>query len=281
MSGAVADPDATRARCDVGRCRPDRKRLDERSRARVDDGDRLGIPVHHPDPSVGHRDAGRAVTYSNAVQDAVRPRIDDGDRVSADRDDTLLISAVAGQPDRDRGGCGCGCEEARTDDSDHEGASPRPARHRGCGPRGRIKLRILLENRALEVLQLPAWLQSELLVESAPALLVGGERLRLAAGSVEALHQLGTQALAERILADEGLELGEKLRVAAEGQLGIGPLLAPRGLAKLLETSDLRLREALVGDVVERRSSPETEGVVECRCRSLWITRGEQLSPAL
>ena len=216
----------------------------------------------------------------DAVQDAVRPRIDDGDRVSADRDDARLISAVAGQPDRDRGGCGCGCEEARADDSDHEAASARRARHRGCGLRGRVKLRILLENRALEVLQLPAWLQSELLVERAPALLVGGERLRLAAGSVEALHQLGTQALAERILADEGLELGEKLRVAAEGQLGIGSLLE-RGLAKLLETGDLGLREVLVGDVVERRPTPETEGVVECRRRSLWVTRGEQLSAAL
>ena len=68
--------------------------------------------------------------------------------------------------------------------------------------------------------------------------------------------------------------------MTAEGQLGIGSLLE-RGLAKLLETGDLGLREVLVGDVVERRPTPETEAVVKCRRRSLWIARGEQLSPAL
>jgi len=50
------------------------------------------------------------------------------------------------------------------------------------------------------------------------------------------------------MLADEPLELGHELGVAAEGEVGLDPLLE-RGQAQLVETRDLGLCERLERDV--------------------------------
>ena len=55
---------------------------------------------------------------------------------------------------------------------------------------------VLLEDRPLEAAQLLARLQPELVDEQAAPLLVGGERVGLAARAVEGEHQLAAQALA-------------------------------------------------------------------------------------
>ena len=52
----------------------------------------------------------------------------------------------------------------------------------------------------------------------------------------------------ERILADERLELGDELGVAAEREIGIDPQLE-RGKTGSLEALDLRLRGRVVGQL--------------------------------
>ena len=53
-----------------------------------------------------------------------------------------------------------------------------------------IESRVLPEDRLVQLTELAAGLDAELLDERAPCRLVGLERLRLAAGAVEAEHQL-------------------------------------------------------------------------------------------
>ena len=116
---------------------------------------------------------------------------------------------------------------------------------------------VLLEDRPLEPPQLLPRLEPELLVEQAAAGLVDGERLGLAAAAVEREHELAAQALAQRVLADEPLQLGHELRVAAELEVGVDPLLE-RGEPLLLEAGALGACERRV-ELGERRPAPERE----------------------
>src|ERR671923_201963 len=104
----------------------------------------------------------------------------------------------------------------------------------------------------------------ERLDEHARALLEGVERLRLPARPVEREHQLLAKALAERILADERLELAHDLGVPARLEVGVDPLLED-GQPELLQAADLGLREGLERELAERRSAPEGERLAELR----------------
>ena len=86
---------------------------------------------------------------------------------------------------------------------------------------GSVELRVVLEDRALESLQLVAELEPELLVEVRARVAVGGERVGLAAAAVERQHQLAAETLTERRLGDEPLELGHDLVVTTERKLGV------------------------------------------------------------
>src|SRR5439155_9474528 len=99
--------------------------------------------------------------------------------------------------------------------------TPRPIR-RGRRDR-RAQTSVLLEDAPLELPQLSARLEAELVHKPAPARLVGGERIRLPRGPIEAEHQLGEQTLPERVLGDEPLELTHQLRAAPELELGVNP----------------------------------------------------------
>src|SRR5262249_25166361 len=76
-------------------------------------------------------------------------------------------------------------------------------------------------------------LEAELLGEAAPERLVRGERLRRPAGPIEAEHQLAEQALLERVLADEPLELAPQLRAAAKRELRVEAALQRKQPAPL------------------------------------------------
>ena len=65
----------------------------------------------------------------------------------------------------------------------------------GVGPGGRQR-RVLREDRALQLPQLDARLEPELVGEDCAARLVHLERLGLTSGSVERQHELPAQALA-------------------------------------------------------------------------------------
>lgn len=67
-----------------------------------------------------------------------------------------------------------------------------------------------------------------------------------------------SQALAQRVLGDERLQLADELRAAAEPEERVDPILD--GLQpQLLEALDLALRELLEGELGERRAAPEPE----------------------
>ena len=88
-----------------------------------------------------------------------------------------------------------------------------------------VEPRILLQDRSLERLERRGRVDAELLDQGAPRLLVGLERLGLPARPVQREHQLTAQPLAQRVLRDETLELAHELRVAAEREVGLDPLL--------------------------------------------------------
>ncbi len=60
------------------------------------------------------------------------------------------------------------------------------------------------------------------------------------------------------MLADQRLELADQVRVSAEREVGLDPLLE-RGEAQVLEPRGLRLRERLVCELRQRRPTPELE----------------------
>src|SRR5439155_709716 len=84
---------------------------------------------------------------------------------------------------------------------------------------------------------------------------VGLERLGLAAVAVEREHQMRPQSLAQWVLGDELLELGEQALVVAEREPGADVPLARRH-PQLLEAPYRPLRERLVGKV--RGRAPAT-----------------------
>ena len=102
------------------------------------------------------------------------------------------------------------------------------------------------------------WVDSQLLDEYPPPVPVCLERLRLAPGPVEGEHQLAAQALTERVLQDQPLELPHEVQVPTEGEVHIDPALE-RSEAELLQPGDGRLGEGLIREVCERRAAPERQ----------------------
>ena len=84
------------------------------------------------------------------------------------------------------------------------------------------------------------------------------ERLRLPPGAVEGDHQLAAQALVERVVDHELLELGHELRAAAELELGLEAPLRDRE-AQVAQALDDRPGERLEREIGERLAPPQRE----------------------
>jgi hypothetical protein len=84
------------------------------------------------------------------------------------------------------------------------------------------------------------------------------ERVGLAARAVEREHALRVQALAQRLLRQQRLELGQHLAVAAGVEILVDRDLE-RGRAQLVEAPDLRSGERFVGDVGQGRPAPQPQ----------------------
>src|SRR5205085_7206732 len=123
------------------------------------------------------------------------------------------------------------------------------------------------EDRALEILELGTRLDPELLDEQPAAGAVGGERLGLPAGAVERDHELPAELLAQRLLLDERLELGDEPLVPAELELGLDPRLEGAE-PELGQPPSRRPRERLAAELRDARPPPERERL------------GEELRPA-
>jgi hypothetical protein len=74
------------------------------------------------------------------------------------------------------------------------------------------------------------------------------------------------ERLPERVLARKLFELRDKGGVTPQREVDLDPALEC-GNAKLFETRDRRLQPLLVGEVVERRAAPKSEGTMKDRRR--------------
>ena len=88
--------------------------------------------------------------------------------------------------------------------------------------------------------------------------MVEADGLRLPAAPVEREHQLRAELLAQWVSADELLELADECPVRAELQVG-GDSPLERAQPELLQAADRGLGEGVVGEVRQRRPSPQRE----------------------
>ena len=121
---------------------------------------------------------------------------------------------------------------------------------------GRLELGVLAQDRLVQVAQLRTRFRADRLHEGSAEVAVGLERVGLPAGAIEGEHPLGVQALSQRLLGRDRLDLPDDLPVPAARQVAVhGQLDRPQ--AQLLQAADLAARERLVRDVGQRRAAPQ------------------------
>jgi hypothetical protein len=153
----------------------------------------------------------------------------------------------------------------------------RRARRLGLGPFGlggrcgrppvAVEGRVLLQDRLMQVAERAARLDPELAHERSPSVLVDLERLSLTPRPIEREHELTAQRLSQGLRVDEAFELRDELGRAARLEILLDALLEARE-PELLQTLDLRLGEAQVGELRERRASPESERIAKAAVRA-------------
>ena len=139
-----------------------------------------------------------------------------------------------------------------TDEARHLSGNVVLHRHRGRGGH------LVPQHGSLEPAELLARLEPELLVKKRLRPSVGGERVRLAPAPVQSDHELPPESLAQRLLGDEALELGDELCVPTESELCLDQLLAGDE-AELVQALRLGGEHSFVAYVGERGSAPEPE----------------------
>ena len=78
------------------------------------------------------------------------------------------------------------------------------------------------------------------------------------------------------MLGDEPFELADEIGVAAESEVGLDSLLE-RAETELLQPRCLGFRERLIGELVQRWASPESQGVAQDPCSVLGPADSERL----
>ena len=135
----------------------------------------------------------------------------------------------------------------------------------------------MLQDPPLELVELGAGLEAELIREPLPGCSQSGQRVGLTAGSVERKHQLTQEPLPQRMLTGEALELRHEFRAFAGREPRVD-LLFERCQALLLEPLCLGGRKRLVKHVRQRRPAPQGERVTEHTFRLLGFSRGRRVS---
>ena len=105
-----------------------------------------------------------------------------------------------------------------------------------------------MEDPPLQLAQLGARLEPELVPQTGAGIRVEIESLRLPPAAVEGEHRLCLETLPFRMGGGEAAQLRQQVVVAAERQLRLDPLLE-RDQAQLLQALCFRPRELLVGEV--------------------------------
>ena len=103
------------------------------------------------------------------------------------------------------------------------------------------------------------------------------ERIGVPARAIEGEHQLPDQALSQRVLAHQLLELGHETRALAAREVGVDPLLHGEQTS-LLELCDPAGGDRLVLQVRQCRAAPEGECFAQDVRRLSGVTAGAQLA---
>ena len=143
---------------------------------------------------------------------------------------------------------------------------------------GRRECRVVLQDRALELLQSRAGVESELVGQRAPGLAQHVEGLDRPPGPVERHGQVRAQRLAQRVLGDERAQLPHELRVMTALELGLDPPLH-RVQAHLVESQRLGHEQAALGDVRQSGPAPQGERLGEGGRRLLRLPVAQELGP--
>ena len=130
----------------------------------------------------------------------------------------------------------------------------------------------------MQLLELAAGLDPQLLDERSAGVGVRLEGIRLAPASVEREHELAPQPLAKRMARDQLSQLGGELRTPSPVEVRRHPVLEHRQ-PQLLQAGDLPLGEALVREVGEGRAAPHLERLSQLRRGAVAVAGGERLAP--
>ena len=127
----------------------------------------------------------------------------------------------------------------------------------------------------LEALEPLPGIEPELLDEQPPPLLVDVERLGLPARAVEGEHQLSSEAFAKRLPGDKCVKLGDELRVPAQREVGVQPLL-DCAHPEFFEAGSLDLDELDRVEIGKRLASPQVERLAQPLRRGAGLASGER-----
>ena len=217
---------------------------------RVDARDRAGERACDEDGVAGGEDPIGTPPERDDVPYAVRSRVDLDEGIRNDRGCPALPQ---------------GCEEARDRAGNEDGGRPGEDRHPSPGTSGqrgnpgRRDRGVLPEDRLLELAELGARLDPEVVDEDRACRPIRLECIRLSPRAIERQHQLGTKALPEGMLRNEVFELGDQLPVAAALELAVDPRL-DAAQTQLFQALDLVPGEIGVCELGQRRAAPEGEG---------------------
>ena len=128
----------------------------------------------------------------------------------------------------------------------------------------------------VQLAQLGAGIDAELVGDGVPRPPVGLERLGVTAGAVQRPHQQQPQAFPQRMVGQQPAGFGDGLGVPAAGELRRDPEFGGFE-AELVEPFGLRLDERGVRDVSQRLAVPQRECLGELPGRALRVTVGEGL----
>ena len=135
---------------------------------------------------------------------------------------------------------------------------------------------VLPQDRRLELAELRARLEAEIIGERAASGLVRTQGVGLASGAVQAQHELCPKTLSVGVLGDECLKLGDERCIAAEREVGVD-LLVENVEQQLLQPGDGLGGEGLGREVGERSVAPELERLAQQRRPALLVAGGLRL----
>ena len=133
---------------------------------------------------------------------------------------------------------------------------------------------IVAQDGLVQSAKIGAGFHADLLHQQAPRIAKRLQRLGLAPTAIQREHALRVQALAQRVLGQQALDLAEDLLMAPRAQVRVDGQLGGR-LAQLLEPADLGGGERLIGQIGERGSSEEAQRLAR---RVGWLARRRRAS---